>query len=84
MSSTPLTRRAFLAAGAFSLGAASCVKSRSVLAAEAPLIGYTEYCTNRSTRHANQVTARACVVHADGSGRREVAPELIRDRKSVV
>lgn len=40
-------------------------------------IGYTEFRTNRPTRHANQTTSRACLVHVDGSGYRRVADELV-------
>ncbi len=46
------------------------------------LIGYTEYRTNLPTRHANQVTMRACVVRADGSGCRRLAEELTREPNS--
>ena len=46
------------------------------------LIGYTEYRTNLPTRYANQVTSRACVVRADGTGRRELAPELVQKENS--
>lgn len=42
------------------------------------LIGYTELCTNLpGGRAANVFTMRACVVQADGKGRRELAPQLI-------
>ncbi|NIP92198.1 MAG: hypothetical protein GWO24_01485, partial [Akkermansiaceae bacterium] len=42
-----------------------------------PLIGYTEFRTNLpGGRHANVRTMRAMVVNLDGSGRRELAPEL--------
>lgn len=41
-------------------------------------IGYSEYRTNLpGGRRANMDTMRACVVNADGSGRRELAAELI-------
>lgn len=41
------------------------------------LIGYTEYRTNLpGGRHANVVTMRACVVRADGTGRRRMAEAL--------
>lgn len=43
------------------------------------LIGYTDYRTNLPTRHANQVTMRACVVRADGSGGRRLAEELTEE-----
>ena len=66
------TRRAFLATTAL---AAACAASAQP-AATLPLIGYSEYRTNLPTRHANQVTSRACVVRADGTARRELAPEL--------
>ncbi len=43
-------------------------------------IGYTEFRTNLPEgRHANVRTMRACVVHADGSGLRVLAEELVRD-----
>ena len=42
-------------------------------------IGYTEYRTNLPTRHANQVTMRACVVHADGTGFRRLAEDLVQE-----
>lgn len=46
------------------------------------LIGYTDYRTNLPTRHANQVTMRACVVRADGSGGRRLAEELTSEAYS--
>ena len=47
------------------------------------LIGYTELRTDLPRgRHANVTTMRACVVRADGSGRRTLAEELTRDRHS--
>ena len=56
------------------------------LAAETPreprptgLIGYSEFRTNLPGRFANICTRRACVVRADGAGRRELAPGLIKD-----
>jgi TolB protein len=40
-------------------------------------VGYTEYRTNLpGGRHANVVTMRACIVRADGTGRRRLAEEL--------
>jgi TolB protein len=46
-------------------------------------IGYTEYRTNLpGGRYANNATMRACVIGADGSGRCEVAHELIRDQNT--
>ena len=42
------------------------------------LIGYSEFRTNLPTRFANVCTRRACVVRADGTGRRELAAELIK------
>src|SRR3954468_4709987 len=46
----------------------------------APLIGYTELRTNLpGGRHANVRTMRAVVVKADGSGRRRLAEELVRE-----
>ena len=47
-------------------------------AAPSGLIGYTELCTNLpGGRAANVFTMRACVVKADGTGQRELAPDLI-------
>jgi Tol biopolymer transport system component len=41
------------------------------------LIGYTRFRTNiPDSRHANVITMRAHLVHADGTTRRELAPEL--------
>jgi len=45
-------------------------------------IGFTEYRTNLPTRHANQVTMRACMVGADGSGFRRLAEELVQEPNS--
>lgn len=46
-------------------------------------IGYIEYRTNLpGGRHANCATTRAYVVNADGSGRRELAHELISDENT--
>jgi TolB protein len=43
-------------------------------------IGYSEYRTNLpGGRRANEATTRAYVINADGSGRRELVPELIRN-----
>ena len=42
-------------------------------------IGYTEYRTNLPTRYDNQITSRACVVHADGTRRRVLAGSLARE-----
>ena len=43
------------------------------------LIGYTEFRTNLpGGRHANSSTGRACIVNADGTGRRRLAEELTR------
>jgi TolB protein len=43
-------------------------------------IGYTEHRTDRpGGRAANIFTSRACVVRPDGTGRREVAPQLIKN-----
>lgn len=79
MPSTPLTRRAFLATTALAVTTSSCARFGAVSSGKAPLIGYTEYRTNLPTRHANQVTSRACVVRADGRGRVELAPELCNE-----
>jgi len=43
------------------------------------LIGYSEFRTNLPTRFANVCSRRACVVGADGRGRRELAAELVKD-----
>ena len=73
MPPTPLTRRAFFATTALAASAATYTHAAEP---PAPLIGYTEYRTNRPTRHANQVTARGCIVRADGTDRKELAPQL--------
>ena len=44
------------------------------------LIGYSEFRANLPTRFANVCSRRACVVRADGTGRRELAPALIGDQ----
>jgi hypothetical protein len=44
------------------------------------LIGYSEFRTDLPTRFANFSSRRACVVRADGTGRRELAPGLIKDQ----
>jgi len=47
------------------------------------LIGYTELRTDLpGGRAANISTERACVVRADGTGRRELAPQLIKDKNN--
>ena len=58
-----------------------------VVAEETPLsrylIGYREFRTNLpGGRFANVATTRAYVVRADGTGRREIAPELVRDENA--
>ena len=45
-------------------------------------IGYREYRVDLPTRHANWASMRACVVNADGSNRRELAAELIRNENT--
>ena len=45
-------------------------------------IGYREYRTILPGRHANWASMRAYVVNADGSNRRELAHELIRDENT--
>lgn len=43
-------------------------------------IGYSEYRTNSAGgRFANQITTRACMVRADGTGYRRVAEELLQE-----
>jgi len=43
-------------------------------------IGYTELQTDLAGgRHANVATMRACTVRADGSGRKELAPDIVGD-----
>ena len=52
-------------------------------AAPPPLIGYTEFHTNLpGGRHANVKTMRACVVQADGTGRRALAADLAQEADS--
>ncbi|GMW02115.1 MAG: hypothetical protein AMXMBFR84_32510 [Candidatus Hydrogenedentota bacterium] len=46
------------------------------------LVGYTEYRTNLPTRFDNQVTSRACIVGADGTGRRMLVEELTAEPNS--
>lgn len=47
------------------------------------LIGYTEMRTDLpGERHANVSTMRAYAIHADGTDRREMVPELIRDENT--
>ena len=49
----------------------------------APFIGYTELRTDLpGGRAANVFTMRACVVRADGTGRSEVAPQLVTNANS--
>ncbi|MBX3176770.1 MAG: PD40 domain-containing protein [Candidatus Hydrogenedentes bacterium] len=74
----PISRRVFLGASALALGAARAYAAES----PAPLIGYTEYRANLPARHANQVTSRACIVRADGTVRRELAPELAAEENT--
>jgi hypothetical protein len=46
----------------------------------APLVGYSELqCNLPGGRHANVRTMRAMVIELDGTGRREVAPQLVVD-----
>lgn len=52
-------------------------------AAPERLIGYTELCTDLpGGRAPNIFTMRACVVKADGTGRRELAPQLVTNANS--
>lgn len=72
-----VSRREFLQASALgTLAASGCSRFSSDISVQS-LIGYTEFRTNLPTRHANQVTSRACVVRDDGAGWRELAPRLI-------
>lgn len=74
---TPLlTRRAFLATTAMATMTAAISRATE---SRMPLIGYTEYRTNLPTRYDNMITARACVVRADGTGREALAPELAQE-----
>ena len=55
-----------------------------LLAAEAgpgvPLLGFTEFrCNLPGGRHANVRTMRAVVAHADGTGRRELGADIVRE-----
>jgi len=72
------SRREFIATAALGLSLAGCAhvsgRGRSPV-----LIGYTEYRTNLETRYANQITSRACIVEANGRGRRELAPGLVNE-----
>jgi Tol biopolymer transport system component len=54
------------------------IKKSTAPEAPIPLVGYTELQTNlQGGRHANERTMRATVVRADGSGRRQLAAQLI-------
>jgi len=44
------------------------------------LIGYSEFRADLPTRFANFSSRRACVVRADATGRREMAPSLVKDQ----
>ncbi len=70
-----ISRRTFLI-GALLTGCASTSQAPRRVS-ENPWLGYTEYRTNLPTRFDNQVTSRAHIVRSDGSGRRELAQELI-------
>ena len=76
MLATSITRRAFLATTA--LAATTALRARAG-EGTLPLIGYTEYRTNLPKRYDNQITARACMVRADGTGREALAPELAQE-----
>ncbi len=76
MPPTSITRRAFLATTAMATMTAAISRAAE---SPVPLIGYTEYRTNLPKRYDNQITARACVVRADGTGREALAPELAQE-----
>lgn len=71
-----ITRRQFLATSAAVVAAGATAVPTASGGAGETLLGYTEYRTTLPTRHANQITSRACVVRCDGSGRKELAPVL--------
>lgn len=72
-----LSRRGFIAC---TLLAGCTTPSPPASGPRAPgMLGYTEYRTNLPTRYDNQITARACVVRADGTGHRTLAPSLVRE-----
>jgi hypothetical protein len=77
MPPTSITRRAFLATTAMATMTAAISRAAE---SPVPLIGYTEYRTNLPKRYDNQITARACVVRADGTGREQLAPSLSEER----
>ncbi len=84
---TKVSRRDFLGlslaglAGLPLVRGADSSKSNDDLAAT--LIGYTEYQTNlKGGRHANVRTMRACIIRADGTGRRVLAEELTKKEDS--
>ncbi len=82
---TMLSRRNFLKRSLLSGGAVLAWQATvhaDTNARPDALIGFTEYRTNLPTRHANQVTMRACVVHANGSGYRQLAGELVQEPNS--
>jgi TolB protein len=74
-----ITRRNFLATSALAATATSCARFTGAPSTRVPWIGYTEYRTNLPTRFDNMITARACMVRADGTGREQLAPELVND-----
>jgi len=71
-----LSRRGFMAS---MLLAGCATRPLARESSKETLIGYTEYRTNLPTRYDNQITSRACVVHADGTGRRVLAGSLARE-----
>ena len=67
-------------AGIAMIAAMVTVGAVTARAATEPLIGYTEHRTDLpGGRAANVMTSRAMVVRADGTGRRELAPQIIKD-----
>ena len=65
--------------------AALLATTGGVVAAEpgGPLLGFTEFrCNLPGGRHANVRTMRSVVAHADGTGRRELGAELVREPDS--
>jgi Tol biopolymer transport system component len=73
--SAELSRRNFLkqaAIGAYGASFPDLFQRR-----KNPLLGYSEYRTNLpGGRHPNGATTQACIIGIDGSGRRELAPDL--------
>lgn len=69
------SRRGFLATALLS-GCATFSRISHKPSLPDSFIGFSEYCTDLPTRHANMVTMRAAVVRPDGTGYRRIAEDL--------